>query len=93
MVSCSKASIAPLAHPSIPPHSRGSSPRSDCASTHGHPAQIHRETLQSLCGFGRSLERRKVEVFEDGIGGDPLNTDVKDLTSDILGEWSKGVMV
>ena len=78
-------------HSSITPHPRSSSPRSDCASTHGHPAQIHRETLQSLCGFGRSLERRKVEVFEDGIGGDPLDAVVTDLASDISQGSGPGV--
>ena len=84
MVSCSKASVGPLRTssehtpaPERPDHGL-SLPR-----PHRRPAQIHHKTLQSLSGFRRSLQPRKVEVFEDGIGGDALDAVVTDLTSDI----------
>jgi hypothetical protein len=51
--------------------------------SHWRPAQIHHKTLQPFCGFRRSLERWKVELFEDGVGGDALDAVVTDLTSDI----------
>ena len=83
-------------HPRITPYPGGSSPRSDCASTHRHPTQIDHKTLQSLGGFGCSLQRRKVEVFEDGIGGDALNAVVTDPASDLSQgavQGSDGLMV
>lgn len=77
------APLAALTHPRITPYPSRSSPRSDCASTHRRPAQIHHENLQSLGSLWRSLEPWKIELFEDGVGGDALDAVVADLTSDV----------
>ena len=88
------SSTAP--HSSITPHSSSPPPRSDCASTHRHPAEIDHKPLQPLSGFGRSLQPRNVELFEDGVGGDALDPVVTDLTSDVSqgsGPGADGLMV
>jgi hypothetical protein len=51
---------------------------------HRCPAEIYHQKLEAFGCFGRSFEWRKVKLFKDGIGGDPRDTVVADLTSDIL---------
>jgi hypothetical protein len=83
------ASLAP--HPSISSNPRSPSPRSDCASTHGRPTQIYHQQLDALGGFGCSLERWNVEVFEDGIGGNALDAVMADLASNFSQGSGPGV--
>lgn len=71
-------------HPCIPPHSRSPTPAGYVPRAHRGPAQFYHQQFDTFRSFRSSLESGKIELFEDSIGGDPLNAIVKaNLTSDL----------
>jgi hypothetical protein len=76
---------------SISPHTSCAPPTSDVPRPHGRPTEIYQAQLEALSRLWRPLESRKVELLEDGIGGNALNAIVTDLTSDIPEQGSPRV--